>query len=109
MIIKTKQTTEHEIEIAIPFFRKRVENGMTELISMLTEGYVHECYESEKSQYVAAKPLWIKEGDIVRAYQQWEEIGEDEFLATYRKILNSLSLDPVLTEQRDDLKDIKFN
>lgn len=109
MKITTKQTTAHEVDIAIPFFRIRIEYGMTELFAMLTEGYVHECHETNDTQSVSVRPKWLKEAEIVKAYQEWKEINEDEFLATYRRILNSLSLDPVLTEQKDDLKDIKFN
>lgn len=108
MIIKTKQTTEHEVEITIPFFRKRVENGFTELFSMLTEGYVHECHEAQESQSVAVRPKWVRESDIVRVYNEWEEISEGEFLTAYRRILYGLSLDPVLTEGADDLKHVNI-
>lgn len=96
MIIKTKQTTEHEIEITIPFFRKRIEHGFSEYLAMLTEGHVNTISQSEHSQMIGIQPKWVKEGDIVKAFREWEEITEEEFLNAHKSALSSLSLEPTL-------------
>lgn len=111
MLIKTKQTTEHEVEINIPFFRKQVEHGMTSYFAMLTEGYVNKAHSTDESQSVAVSPKWINEDDIVKAYKMlgnWVEISENEFLRGYKEIISSLSLEPTLVRNQDDLKNINI-
>lgn len=110
MILKTKQTTEHEVEISIPFFRKHTEHGTTEYISMMSEGYVHSVSESQQTIFASVQPLWIKEVDIIKAYNEWEPVTEKEFLEEYKRVLSSLSLEPIVScipaANPDDLKDI---
>lgn len=96
MILKSKQTVELDVEIAIPFFRKRAEHGTTEYISMMSEGYVHSVFESQEAIFLSVQPLGIKEIDVIKAINEWEEVSEKEFLSEYKRILSSLSLEPAL-------------
>jgi hypothetical protein len=108
MTVKTKQTTEHEIQIPIPFFRKKVEGTFTEYLAMLSEDYVHGACNSKNTSYVEIRPKWVKEGDIVTAINEWEPIAETEFLSAYNNILSSLSLKPSLVNNPDDLKEVNI-
>jgi len=113
--ITTKQTSEHEIEITLPFFRKQVTSAsIFEYIAMLSEGWVHKAFSSDSSQSVTVRPLSTEKEDVIRAYNEdckWEPISEEEFLTAYNDIISSLSLKPTLVYavSADDLKDIKFS
>ena len=107
MILKTTQTTEHEVEITIPFFRKTFKNGMTEYYAMLTEGYVINAYTSDDMQGASIVPLWIKQHEVIKALNEGVEISEQEFLTEYKRIISSLSLEPTLTETSNNPDDLK--
>jgi hypothetical protein len=113
MKLTTKQTTEHTVDINIPFFRKRrYTESSLEYFGMVVDGFTLEVYESDDRVSVCSNPKWIKEGDIVDAYCNWEPISESAFIEAYQKTLNYLSLVPTLVDEPaahpDDLKEVNI-
>lgn len=106
MKIKTVNVVRNEIDIELPLFWKHPIDetylGVLDentVVSMTFGSYRH----------VTHCELWLKTGEIEKANAEWTRIDEAMFLTAHKKMLSSLSLQPVLihkTINQDDLNDV---
>lgn len=115
MTTKIKSTT--EIDVSLPFFRKKVVSAFKETLSrhvavLPGDTYV-EVYK-DGNQYMTISHIHlgkVNHIDVGEIFYKWESIDEDEFLKFHAEALASLSLKPVLMEIPlsvvDDPNDLK--
>lgn len=107
MKIKTNITETREVDIELPVFRKEIGYGSTSYLAVIEASHVHTIYSNKEAGHttVTTCEFWIKETDVVKAVNTWEEVTEEEFLEAHETALKSLSLRPVLCEIDREIED----
>lgn len=100
MKFETTQTEKKVIEIPVPsFFRDTIcSDKITDMIGLIDSDTVVRVFESERRTSVQNYDSTISGDDLVHAFQKWQPVTEDEFLAVYNRALHSMSLTPELSK-----------
>lgn len=95
LTLKANVTTEREIEIQIPFFRRTKDEK--EYIGLLDEKTVVRMYKGLFHTSVTNSQLdFMERTKLLEAAETWEHCGEQEFLDAYDAAIESMSLHPKL-------------
>lgn len=99
MTIKITKTTEKNIDIKLPFFRRDPDSMGVSLFAVLDENTAINLYRSDHRTCIENDEIkdrgWI-EKNVAERFQTWEPITEQEFMTAYSDALKSLSLEPVM-------------
>lgn len=94
MKLKTRQTTETEIEIPVPSFYKS--KSSNDYIGILDEQTIISFYIAPDFSLIKnGKPL-VLDNELVSAFLNYDKIDELEFCTKHIEILESFSLEPKL-------------
>lgn len=111
LTIKTTISEERTVNIETPIFWKEPQSKNSKITDYLGVIDTDNCigFYNSGSGYVSLThcKAEIKGNDIRKASLIWERISEEEFLTAHKNMLNSLSLEPQLTNV-DDLKDVNL-
>lgn len=101
MTITTTKTIEEQVKITPPIFwrePKLSEGAAASIIGVLDENTVVYIYTTDRYTSITNSEMWIRESDVTRAYNRWEQITEEEFFAAYQKAYESLNLNPIVKD-----------
>lgn len=106
--IKTKISEERTINIQTPIFWKeqnKYGGTSTDYLGVIDENNCIAFYNGGSYTSLIHCLAETKESAIIKAKNEWEQISEGEFMAAHKQLLQSLSLEPQLTNV-DDLKNV---
>lgn len=115
MQIKTAQTTEHILDIELPFFRKRV-CGISKSVRYIgvlpdyTNIFIFQLQETTNIRHGKINDkLELQETEAYLLNDNWQPCDEADFLSFHMEALKSLSLAPTLVEKdTNDLKHVNI-
>ena len=83
-----------QVELSIPCFFRDISEST--YIGLLDSDTVVTIYRSTDLLMIQNSKLFLKEGDLMRAYQDFTHCGETEFFEAYADVEQKMSLHPIL-------------
>lgn len=110
MKIKTKVTSEKELVVALPFFRKKLKfkGRVVQYIAVLPDETCICLTVIEEQTTTFHGKAQDRAEAIKEAFLKWETIEEEEFLTAHKNLLKSLSLEPVVVPDPNDIANVNI-